>query len=89
MAIGMLEHHRETLGNASEADLLHYQIEALRLAFADAQEYIADPTMADVPVEGMLDDVIGRQGDIFLYANGTTMNDYVGTGISRLSLQTH
>lgn len=34
---------------------LHLQIEAMKLAFADAQKYIADPEHANVPVAGLLD----------------------------------
>lgn len=33
---------------------LHYQIESLRLAFADARWYISDPTFSDLPVEELL-----------------------------------
>ena len=33
----------------------HWQIEAMKLAFADAYRYVADPRRADVPVSGMLD----------------------------------
>src|SRR5690606_17086288 len=33
----------------------HLQIEAMKLAFADAHRYVADPEHAHVPVEGMLD----------------------------------
>ena len=36
------------------ADATHVLIEAMKLAFADAHRYIADPEMADVPVEGLL-----------------------------------
>jgi gamma-glutamyltranspeptidase / glutathione hydrolase len=35
-------------------EALHLEIEALRLAFADAATYIADPTHADVPVAALL-----------------------------------
>ncbi|MCK6626400.1 MAG: gamma-glutamyltransferase family protein [Anaerolineae bacterium] len=34
---------------------LHLQIEAMKLAFADAQRYIADPEQVTVPVAGLLD----------------------------------
>lgn len=34
---------------------LHRQIEALKLAFSDALEYVADPTFVDVPVAALLD----------------------------------
>lgn len=38
----------------ASAEALHLQIEALRLAFADAAAYVADPDHATVPVEWML-----------------------------------
>jgi len=38
----------------SAADAMHILIEAMKLAFADAHRYIADPEMSDVPVEGLL-----------------------------------
>ncbi len=37
-------------------EALHLMIEALRLAFADAGTYIADPAMTDVPVDALLSD---------------------------------
>lgn len=37
------------------AEAYHLQIEAMKLAFADAYRYIADPEHADVPVRGLLD----------------------------------
>ncbi len=33
---------------------LHLMVEAMRLAFADAHQYIADPVVSRVPVEGLL-----------------------------------
>jgi gamma-glutamyltranspeptidase/glutathione hydrolase len=33
---------------------VHLMVEAMRLAFADAHQYIADPTKVDVPVSGLL-----------------------------------
>lgn len=35
---------------------LHLMVEAMRLAFADARQYIADPAISSVPVSGLLDD---------------------------------
>ncbi len=36
---------------AQSADAYHHLIEAMRLAFADAYRYVADPRVADVPTE--------------------------------------
>jgi len=33
----------------------HWQIEAVKLGFADAHAYVADPAVADVPLAGLLD----------------------------------
>ena len=37
------------------AEAYHLQIEAMKLAFADAYRYVADPERAEVPVRGLLD----------------------------------
>lgn len=36
------------------AENWHLEMEAMKLAFADAHRYVADPAFADVPVDGML-----------------------------------
>jgi gamma-glutamyltranspeptidase / glutathione hydrolase len=40
---------------------IHKMVEAMRLAFADARQYIADPAVVSVPVEHLLDHTYGRQ----------------------------
>jgi gamma-glutamyltranspeptidase/glutathione hydrolase len=37
------------------ADSYHLQIEAMKLAFADAQRYVSDPEHSSIPVSGLLD----------------------------------
>ena len=36
------------------ADRYHYLIESLKLGYADALQYVADPRVTDVPIKGML-----------------------------------
>jgi len=43
------------------ADGLHLLIEALRLAFADAQRYVADPAKAEIPTKALLGRDYGKK----------------------------
>ncbi len=43
------------------ADCYHAQMEAIKLAFADAHAFIADPQQANVPIAGLLSDDYSRQ----------------------------
>ncbi|MDZ4670708.1 MAG: gamma-glutamyltransferase family protein [Phototrophicales bacterium] len=60
----------ESLGLADMAwddpQRIHLMVEAMRLAFADARQYIADPAMSRVPVGGLLDPayIAGRRAMI-------------------------
>lgn len=55
MALGMLEgFDMGSLPHEGE-QAWHLQIEAIKLAFADAARYVADPMHADVPTAGLLD----------------------------------
>lgn len=44
-----------------DAERLHVMIEAMRLAFADAHRYIADPAFAEIPLSGLLDSGYARE----------------------------
>jgi gamma-glutamyltranspeptidase / glutathione hydrolase len=54
MALNILEGF-DLSGPVETGKSWHLQIEALKLAFADAFAYVADPERADVPIRGMLD----------------------------------
>ncbi|MVA75809.1 gamma-glutamyltransferase family protein [Auraticoccus sp. F435] len=49
------------LADRDEADAVHLQIEALKLALADREAYVGDPEFTDVPVEELLDPDYGEQ----------------------------
>jgi gamma-glutamyltranspeptidase/glutathione hydrolase len=55
MALGMLEHFDLRSHPVDQADSVHLQIEAQKLAFADARRYVADSDyMKDVPPASLL-----------------------------------
>jgi gamma-glutamyltranspeptidase/glutathione hydrolase len=61
-ALGILD----GLETASAADAEHASIEAIKLAFADAARYVADPDFSPVPVETLLSEryLAGRRAEI-------------------------
>ena len=54
-ALGIVESTAMHESPHASAGSWHWQIEAMKLAFADAYRYVADPRRADVPIGGMLD----------------------------------
>ena len=54
-ALGIVEGTAMRESPHASAESWHWQIEAMKLAFADAYRYVADPRRADVPIRGMLD----------------------------------
>jgi len=55
MALGMLAHFDMARHPVDSADSVHLQIEALKLAFADAWHFVADPRGMDVKTAELLD----------------------------------
>jgi gamma-glutamyltranspeptidase / glutathione hydrolase len=66
MALGMLENFDVRSLPIDGPDSLHLQIEAMKLAFADARRYIADiDHMVDVPPQALLDrDYLNRRAKL-------------------------
>jgi gamma-glutamyltranspeptidase/glutathione hydrolase len=55
LALAILQHHDLAQYRADSADSLHLQIEAMKLALADAHQYVADPTSMDVTTGELLE----------------------------------
>lgn len=64
------------------AERLHAQVEAIRLAFADAAIHIGDPHHADIPLAGLLSPVYARTqaASISLDSRITISDDGMGSG---------
>jgi gamma-glutamyltranspeptidase/glutathione hydrolase len=54
LALNILEAYDLTSMNALSAERLHLEIEAMRLAFADARWFVADPATNPAPLEALL-----------------------------------
>lgn len=55
----------------SPIDRMHTQIEVMRLAFADAQHYVADPELAPAPLEALLSEGYAAQRRSMITPNQT------------------
>ena len=56
LMLGILKHFELAQYPPDSADSLHLQVEAMKLAFADAYRYIADPETMDISDEALLAD---------------------------------
>ncbi len=56
LALGILRHTAVAELEPDSVPALHLQIEAMKLAFADAHRYVSDPASADIAPEALLDD---------------------------------
>jgi len=61
MALGILRHFDVSAMPVDGVDSQHVQIEAMKLAFADAYRYVADPAGLEFPCERLLDDAYLRR----------------------------
>ena len=56
ITLGILQHRNVAQYEIDSADSVHCQIEAMKLGFADARRYVADPAYMDVTSEELLDE---------------------------------
>lgn len=61
LALNILKGYDLKTVNPLSSQRLHLQIEALRLAFADAFRYIADPAWGDLPSDALLSDTYAAE----------------------------
>ena len=55
MALGIIEHFDLSSHPVDTADSLHLQLEAMKLAYADAHRYVSDPSMRNIEYGELLD----------------------------------
>lgn len=55
LMLGILENHDLSSYEVDSADSLHLQIEAMKLAYADAHRYVSDPATRDIEYSQLLD----------------------------------
>jgi len=61
VTLNLLEDYDLARLHPASADYIHLAAEALKLAFADQDRYIADPERVDIPVEGLLSKAYARE----------------------------
>jgi len=68
LALNILQGYDLGRMSPDDADTLHLKMEAVKLAMVDAGRYVADPALANVPVESLLSDAyaLGRRAEITL-----------------------
>ncbi len=73
IAVGILRQREIATLPPDSADALHLQVEAMRIAFAEAAEHVGDPAFMDAPLESFLDERFLAAGaaEIDMAAAGT------------------
>jgi len=82
IALGILRQFDLAAHAVDSADSLHLQIEAMKLAFADAKRYVSDPQSRDIEFEALLDDAYlkRRAGEVDMSAAGAPTFGAPGQG---------
>ncbi len=74
--LGILEHYDIKQYPVDSADSLHLQIEAMKLAFADAHRYVSDSRTMDVSVDDLLDSAYLAERAKFIDMSKAQVPDY-------------
>jgi len=82
MALNILEGFDLANLDPLSVERLHLEIEALRLAFADARWYIADPAVVEIPLDGLLSKEYATERRKLINLNRATVDQKCGTPVS-------
>lgn len=64
LALNVLKHYDLSKYEANDAEAIHLQTEAFKLAFADRYHHVGDPDHVEIPVDALLEtDYANTQGD--------------------------
>ena len=82
LALKILEGFNLSQLEPLSAERLHLEIESMRLAFADARRYVADPAFNPAPLEGLLSEeyIAGRRA--LIDPSKTTLDQEYGTPLA-------
>ena len=82
IALNLLEGFDLSSLDPISADRLHLEIEAMRLAFADARWYVADPQFSKIPIKDLLSKEYAHERRKLIDPRRATMDQKRGTPVS-------
>jgi gamma-glutamyltranspeptidase / glutathione hydrolase len=82
IALNLLEGFDLSASAPLSTERLHLLIEALRLAFADARWYVADPTLSNVPMEELLSKEYASERRTLIDKRRATIDQKHGTPVA-------
>jgi len=82
LALNLLDGFDITAHASLSTERLHLVIEALRLAFADARWYVADPAFNNIPLEGLLSKEYANERRKLIDMTRATIDQKRGTPVS-------
>ena len=82
IALNLLEGFDLASLDAISADRLHLEIEAMRLAFADARWYVADPKFSNIPIKELLSKEYANERRKLIDPHRATIDQQRGTPVS-------
>jgi gamma-glutamyltranspeptidase/glutathione hydrolase len=82
IALNILESFDLSAFDALSAETLHLMIEAMRLAFADARWYVADPGFSNIPVDDLLSKAYASERRKIIDRSRATIDPKGGTPVN-------